>query len=108
MKVKKLTHYSKNKEFAFFDDSSVSHKHKLNSNELEIQGLKQLGCEEAYYPCKNGKCSKCGKSIFPKQLNKQQTKLDEQQNEIDKWQRKIGRARILAKKYRNPTNRKDG
>ncbi len=55
-----LIHYSKGKEFAYYDDGSVSHQHKLNSNN---PAKVQLGCKQAYYLCKNGKCTMCEKPI---------------------------------------------
>lgn len=55
-----LTHYSKDKEFAFYDDGSVSHRHKLNADD---PANVQLGCKQAYYLCKDGKCTKCGQLI---------------------------------------------
>ena len=52
-----LTHYSKDKEFAFYDDGSIAHRHKLEAdNPMKLQ----LGCKQAYYLFINGKCSKCG------------------------------------------------
>ena len=55
-----LTHYSKDKEFAFYDDGNIAHRHNLNADD---PAKIQLGCKQAYYLCENGKCSKCGKVI---------------------------------------------
>lgn len=55
--IPELVRYSKNKEFAFYDDGSISHRHILDANDpAQIQ----LGIKQAYYLFVNGKCSKCG------------------------------------------------
>ena len=54
-----LTHYSKNKEWAFYDDGSIAHRHKLDPKAPD----NPLGCDQCYYTVIDGKCSKCQKEI---------------------------------------------
>lgn len=57
MPVPELARYSKDKEFAFYDDGFISHRHIL---EADDPSRLQLGIKQAYYLFVDGKCSKCG------------------------------------------------
>lgn len=57
MPIPELARYSKDKEFAFYDDGSISHRHKLKDDD---PARLQLGIIQAYYLFVDGKCSKCG------------------------------------------------
>lgn len=57
-----LARYSKDKEFVFYDDGSISHRHKLG---VDDPARLQLGIIQAYYLFVDGKCSKCG-AVSPK------------------------------------------
>ena len=63
MPIPELARYSKGKEFAFYEDGSISHRHILEAND---PAQLQLGIKQAYYLFVKGKCSKCG-IISPKQ-----------------------------------------
>lgn len=55
--MRKLTHYSKDKEWAFYDDGSVAHRHKASKSVAQ----QMCGATQYYCLCKDGNCLECGK-----------------------------------------------
>jgi hypothetical protein len=58
----KLIGYSEDKEWAYYDDGNIAHRHKLDPNSPD----NPLKCKQAYYQVINDKCSKCGQKSIKK------------------------------------------